>query len=140
MSKKSRMIEREIKDGAFTTPSGDPIVEIRECIDGWCVYCGEAIPTKVAVTKAGMTIAAPGHCTMRRWFNNRLEPWHIECFERWVFHWSMRANKTVHLVECRFADPDAPTFQGTRGEARHVLNDRFCRHCAPIENWIEVAA
>lgn len=129
-------IRAEIEAGAFTTPSGDPIVAVRDCIDGWCVYCGEAIAAKIAVTKAGMTMAAPGHCTMRRWFNNQLEPWHIECFERWIFHWSKNDNGTVHIVGCRYAQ-SGDQFQGTRSEARILLGDRFCGCCAPLERWLQ---
>lgn len=127
----------EIEEGAWTTPAGDPFVRIEMVDEGDCAYCSDIIYGYHAITSSGMRQAAPGTCLVWRWWGNRLEPWHLDCFERWLFSWTKNANGTVHIVGCGFAEPDGVTYSGTRGEARVMLDGRFCKRCAPIERWLD---
>lgn len=129
-----KALKKEIQEGAWTTPGGDPFVDRVVTDEGDCAYCGEPVYGCHGVTESGMKLAII--CTVWRWFNNEFEVWHKDCLKRWSFAWTMNANKTVHIVGCRHAEPDGQTYQGTRGEARHILNDRFCNHCAPLAKWL----
>lgn len=125
---------KDIREGAWTTPGGDPFVEVLDTDEGDCAYCGDVIYGRHAVTASGMTQAVD--CLVWRWFDGKFEPWHIDCLTRWSFDWTMNRNRTVHIVGCRHAETDGETYSGTRGEARHMLNDRFCKQCAPIDQWV----
>lgn len=126
-------------EGAWVTPGGEPILLTHLHDEGDCAYCGLRVYSFIDVTASHLMLAHPGTCMVWRWFNSEFEPWHIECFDRWLFSWTQNRNGTVHIGGCRHAEPDGDRYQGTRGEARVMLGDRFCRTCAPIEHWIDFA-
>lgn len=158
-TKAEKILSEEIRAGAWVTPGGDPVTTISHTNEGPCGYCGETVNGYTATTAGGFKLAMPGTSVAYRWetvlvefdeeaeegrrlrFEQRFVPWHVDCMD-WLFDWTMNANGTVHIAGCRHAQADPKNervYHGTRGEARHMLNDRFCGKCAPLQKWLDAA-